>query len=159
MRKMMRSNLLVSLVALALVGCSTSPRVQEDAATSEEMKIAQVIAQMNESTLVAVEAQRDLALTADAKTQHNLLLKKRLLTDVVSYDFYGNVEDLVKEIAMKYGYAFEVYGKRPPEAVVLNVYVANRKAIDVLKHVGFGATNFMDIVVKRDAIQLHYKTK
>lgn len=143
----------VTVAALSvLAGCATPPPPP----TTEEQQIAEVLNRMNDATALAVNAQRELALTADAKIARESLLRQRLLTDVVSYDFYGDVETIVREIATKYSYEFATYGKRPAGGVMVNVFVNKRPALDVLKHIGYQSTAWLDIKLKKDVIELHY---
>lgn len=143
------------LAALLLVGCAITPTTP----TPEVADKDSVIALINESTQSAVNAQRELAMVADASVQQQMTQRKRLLTDVIDMDTYGDVEAIVGDIAAKYGYDFKVYGKRPPEGVNANILVTKRSVIEVLKHIGYTSTYFLDIVVKRDEIQIHYKTR
>jgi hypothetical protein len=149
-----------AFVCVGLTGCVTAPV----AVNSEEVRSALITQRLTDATASAVNAQRELALTADAKVQRELTQRQRLLTDRVSYDFYGDVEDLLREIASKYGCEFEIYGNRPPEHVNVNVFVSKKPVMEVLKQVGYTSTNWLDIAVKRDAnhlpfkLELHYKT-
>lgn len=141
------------LVALQLVGCAHTAPEQ----TTEEQQVSGVLDKLSTYASAAVNAQRELAMTADAKVQNAAVRRQRMLSDMVSYDFYGDVETIVSDIANKYGYKFEVYGKRPAEHVVTNVYVQNKPVIDILKYIGYTSTKFLDISVKPDVIELHYK--
>lgn len=141
--------LLVTLFAVS--ACTNTGPV------TDEQKVERVLEKLNESSEQAVAAQRELALTADAKNIRELSLRKRLLTDTINFDFYGDVEDILKEVAIKYGYGFEIYGKRPPQRVNVNVFVKRKPVIEVLKQIGYAETERLDIVVKRDVIELHYK--
>lgn len=145
-------------VAVAwLAGCATpSP---EPAQLTERQQELSVMQKIDDSTKVAVNAQRELALTADAKVQHDVALRRRMLTDVVDYDFYGDVEDILRQISMRYAYAFRVYGKRPPEGVNANVFVRKQPVVEVLKQIGYSLTDYLDIRVVHDAIELHYKER
>lgn len=145
------------LVLLAGAGCTTAPVQQSE--TSEEQQIRLALQKIGDATLLAANAQQELALTADAKVQRDMALRRRLLTDATSYDFYGDVEDIVREIAVKYGYDFNVYGKRPPERVNVNVFVTKKPVVEVLKQIGYASTNALDVHLKRDAIEIHYKSK
>lgn len=141
----------------ALVGCNTVPL--EPVAGAEEQQKILVLDKIRVATVMAVNAQQELALTSDSKMQNDVAARRRLLTDVASYDFYGDVESILKEIATKYGYAFEKYGKRPPEGVNVNVFLSKKPVLDVLRHIGYTSNSVLDIELKRDVIELHYKTK
>lgn len=142
-------------MAAMLAGCVTTQTQQP--VTTEEQQVSVVLAKISESTALAVNAQRELAMTADAKVARESLLRQRLLTDVVDYDFYGDVEDIVREIAMKYAYDFSVYSRRPPERLNVNVFVKKKPVIEVLKQIGYQATSVLDVKLTKSAIELHYK--
>ncbi|WP_454727675.1 MULTISPECIES: DotD/TraH family lipoprotein [Cupriavidus] len=138
---------------LALVAACAQPI---SPGATDEQKVVDVLGKLDGYASAAVNAQRELAMAADAKNQNALVRRQRLLTDVVSYDFYGDVETVLKDITNKYDYKLEVYGKRPPGGVVTSVYVKNKSVLDVLKNIGY-ATPFFDIKLNPDAIELHYK--
>lgn len=149
----------LAVSALSVMGCSATKQVSSQASDSETGQMNMVLAKISESTSLAVNAQRELALTADAKVAREALMRQRLLTDVVDYDFFGDVEDILREIATKYAYDFEIYGKRPPERMNVNVFVKKRPVVEVLKQIGYQATSTMDIKVTKTAIELHYKQR
>lgn len=154
----MKQRLVLTLCAVltgALVGCATTqPQPQ---VTTEEQQVGSVLAKISESTVLAVNAQRELSMTADAKVARESLLRQRLLTDVVDYDFYGDVEDILRDISMRYAYDFSIYGKRPPERMNVNVFVKKKPVIEVLKQIGYQSTNILDVKLTKTAIELHYK--
>ena len=82
-------------VLLALAGCASSPskseQPQAETPMTEQQQIDSVLKKIDQSTVLAVNAQRELAMTADAKVAHEALLRKRMLTDVVDFDFFGDV--------------------------------------------------------------------
>lgn len=156
MKKSMHG-LILSAAASVLAGCTSTPLNHEPPA--EDQQVSVILQKINDATAMAINAQQELALTADAKSQHDMALRRRLLTDVVSYDFFGDVELILKEISTKYGYDFASYGKRPPEGVNVNVFVVKKPVIEVLKQIGNTKTSVLDINLKREAIELHYKTK
>ncbi|HEP6430545.1 TPA: DotD/TraH family lipoprotein [Burkholderia cenocepacia] len=137
----------------ALSGCA----VQPPAPTTEEQRRLDVLTRLDQATALAVNAQRELAMTADASVQRQATERTRLLTDKVSYDFYGDVEELLADIASKYGYAFKVFGKRPPDRVNVNVYVKKMPVLEVLRYVGNTASSWLDVAVKPGVIELTYK--
>jgi hypothetical protein len=143
----------VCAATLALVAACAQPMTPEPTDTQQT---AAILGKLEGYASAAINAQRELAMAADAKNQNALARRQRLLTDVVSYDFYGDVETLLRDISTKYEYRLEIFGKRPPGGVVTNVYVKNKSVLDVLKNVGY-ATPFYDIKLNPEAIELHYK--
>lgn len=148
-----------AVLALLLAGCATTGQQSSASAptASEEQQTNAVLAKIGDATALAVNAQRELAMTADAKVARESLLRQRLLTDAVDYDFYGDVEDILREIALKYAYDFSVYGSRPPERVNVNVFVKKKPVVDVLKQIGYQSTAVLDVKLTKAAIELHYK--
>lgn len=144
------------IVVGILSGCATAPAKQASVPSQQEQMQA-VLAQISESTVMAVNAQRELALTSDAKAQQTIAARQRILTDRVSYDFYGDVETFMRDVAVKYGYSFVTFGKRPPEGVNTNVFVKNKPVVDVLRQVGVTLNPVLDVVVTKDTFELHYK--
>lgn len=152
MRKL-AMNAAVSLVVMGLgAGCAPVPTSVE----TDEQQTAAVLDKLSGYVEVAVNAQRELAMTADAKAQNAMARRQRLLTDVVSYDFYGDIETILNDIANKYDYKLDVFGKRPAGNVVVNVYVQKKPVLDVLKYIGY-STPFFDIKLGQGVIELHYK--
>lgn len=147
----------VVAIATLLGGCAAQQPQQQ--ATSEEQQIGAALARIGDATALAANAQRELAMTADAKVARESLLRQRMLSDVADYDFYGDVEDILREIAMKYAYDFSIYGKRPPERTNVNVFVKKKPVLEVLKQIGYQKTGILDVRLTKSAIELHYKER
>ena len=143
------------LAAVVLSGCA-APVAK---VTSEDQRRETVLNALNDASKAAVNAQRELALTSDAAVQRQATARQRLLSDRVSYDFYGDVEEVVGDIARKYGYDLRVAGKRPPERVNVNVFVTKMPVTEVLRYIGTTANVFLDLSVKPGVIELTYKSK
>lgn len=138
---------------LALVACA--PPVVKEA--PEDERINEVLRKVRDNTSVAVNAQRELAMAAHAKADREVMMRKRLLTDLVSYDFYGPVEEILGAIAQKYEYQFQVFGKRPPEGVNVNVFVTRKTVLDCLKLIGNQSGDLFDVELTETAIVLKYR--
>lgn len=150
------ATLVMGFACLTLIsGCVSKVPLSKD--VSDETQIAQILQTISDSSKVAVNAQRDLALTVDSKVQREMTMRQRLISDRVTYDFYGDVEMIVGEIASKYGYDFLVFGKRPPEGVPINVFIKDRPVLDVLKNIGVTADYWLSVVVKAGVIEIHYR--
>jgi hypothetical protein len=149
----------VMLLAAALTGFMAGCAPTQQIATPDAQRRTAIEGQIADSLSLAVNAQRELALTRDSSIQAHVQERTRLLSDRVSYDFYGDVEQIVRDIATKYGYDFKVYGQRPPEHVNVNIFVKKMPVTEVLKYVGTTANYWLDIHVSSTAIELIYKTK
>lgn len=146
------------MLVVCLAGCATTTKETSPAASSEEQQVTSVLQRINDATALAANAQRELAMTADAKVAKEAAMRQRLLTDAVNYDFYGDVEDILRDIATKYAYDFEVYGKRPPERVNVSVFVSKKPVIEVLKQIGY-QSGWLDVKLTKSAIELYYKPR
>jgi len=140
-------------LAMLLAGCANMQSQQER--PSEQKEVSAVLQKIDANMALAVDAQRELAMTADAKGDREQLNRKRIFDDVVSKDFYGDVEDLLREMAAQYDYGFNVYGPRPQEGVLINVFVTKKPAIEILKHIGY-QTKWLDVKLTKTSIELHY---
>jgi hypothetical protein len=145
---------LILTVSAAVSGCAVQNQTK---ATPEEQRRTEIDADISDSLSLAVNAQRELAMTRDADVQQRALSRTRLLTDRVSYDFYGDVEKIVGDIANKYGYTLKIYGQRPPEHVNVNIYVKRMPVVEVLRYVGQTAGDWLDLRVSAGVIELTYK--
>lgn len=139
-------------LAMLLAGCSG---LQKEDPNAQETEVGSILRKIDGQMTSAVTAQQELAMTAEAKIEREQINRRRLFTDVISWDFYGDVHDIVAEIARRYDYDFAVYGRRPPEGVMVNVFVTKKPAIEILKHVGF-QTKWLDLKVTKTAIEIHY---
>lgn len=148
----MRKALVLLVLANAIAGCSnTSPP-----SSSEDPEIKSILGKLDEKAAGAVNAQRELALAADAKVRRESNNRSKFLTDRITYDFYGDVEQILSDLANTYSYAFKIRGTRPPEGVLINVVAKNRPAMDVLKQIGY-ASPVIDIRLTDGEIVLYYK--
>lgn len=150
----MSKRVLVSCgLALLLTGCVGVPKKGDPEVGQDGMSA--VLKRINDGTAQAVQAQQELALTAESKVERTQVNRQRLFTDVISMDFYGDVEDVLAQIARNYDYEFATYGRRPAEGALVNVFVTRKPAIEVLKNVGY-QTKWFDVKLTKTAIELHY---
>jgi len=145
---------IAALGAIALAGCA-APQLPP---TTEEARRIEIDAEISDSLSLATNAQRELAMTMDAGVQRQATTRQRLMTDRVSYDFYGDVEKIVGDIASKYGFELRISGKRPPDHVNVNVFVQKMPVLDVLRFVGTTAGYWLDIRITPGVIELNYKS-
>lgn len=145
----------VLAVSATVAGCAVNNQVKT---TPEEQRRTEIEAQISDSLSLAVNAQRQLAMTRDADVQQRAVARQRLLTDRVSYDFYGDVEQILGDIASKYGYQLKVFGQRPPEHVNVNIFVKGMPVVEVLRYIGQTAGDWLDVRVSAGVIALTYKT-
>lgn len=154
-RASLRASGLLIVVAGALAGCALQ---KNEPMTSVEARRVDILNRLDAASSLAVNAQREFAMTNDGRVQRQMAERKRLLTDEVSYDFYGDVEEILRDISTKYGYELKVYGRRPAERVNVNVYVKKMPVIEVLRYIGMTAGDWLDVSVKQGVIALTYKS-
>lgn len=144
----------VAVAAVVLTGCATEQKVEP---LTDEQQVGSVLTQLTDASKIAVNAQRERAMLTDAVIAREAAKRERLLNDVVSYDYYGDMQRFLQEFAMKYGYDFEPFGRRPPEGVIVNIFVQRRPALEVLKAVGYQSP-MVDVVLTKTSIEMHYKS-
>lgn len=142
-------------LSLALAACAGMGK-NESAPLTEEQQTQEILRRIETGVMSATEAQAELARVAEARAARDAFRRKQLTSESISLDFYGDAEDVVRDIAGRFSYEFKVYGKRPPERANVNIYVKDKPAIEVLKMLG-NQTAFFDIKLTKTAIELHYK--
>lgn len=135
-KKLSMSGLVVCLLMLG--GCaSTKTADVQPLSLDEQAKIeaSNALAQISQSTVAATNAQSELALSADAKVRRESNYRKRFLTQKVDYDFYGDVEQILGDVANNYNYTFKTVGQRPVGGVLVNVFRKNITGVDLLQSI------------------------
>lgn len=106
----------------------------------------------------AVAAQQELASIKVGNQNAPKRDRTDIFEDRVTLDYVGDIEGALKRIATQYGFALEVFGKRPPEGLVVNIYIREPKAVvDVLKAIALQYPTLVDVSVGRESIELVYK--
>lgn len=150
---MLRAAIVPLVTAIAVAGCSSNT---PPSSFSEDQEIKMVMNRLDEKAVLAVNAQRELALAADAKVRRESNNRQKFLTDRITYDFYGDIEQVLGDFANTYDYSFKTRGNRPIEGVLVNVVAKDRPALDVLKQIG-NASPYVDIRLTDADIILYYK--
>ncbi|MDK2123867.1 DotD/TraH family lipoprotein [Parachitinimonas caeni] len=145
--------LALMLVTALLTACAHEPVVSKP---PPDLDVTRLI---NDKAQLAVDAQRELTAAAYARLEQDAKAAERLSTDRISLDFVGELETMLTSLANKYSYELVVLGKRPPQQVLVNVYVKDRSVIDILKNVGLQVDAMADVRLDRSArrIELIYK--
>ena len=106
----------------------------------------------------AVAAQQELAGMGTSATEDLQRQRTDIFTDAVTLDYVGDLESALGKIAKQYGFGFEIYGKRPPEGLMINVLVKEPKpVIDIVKAIAYQYPGLIDVNVGADTIELIYK--
>lgn len=139
---------IAALLPLVLAACAT---VQQPAAPT-------ALDLINDRMGRAVAAQQELASIASASAQQPRRDRADAFTDKVTLDYVGDIEGLLARIAKQYSFDFEVVGKRPPEGLMVNLYVNEPKTVvDVLRAVALQFPSGVDVNIKKTSIELVYK--
>lgn len=162
MKNTKKLGVVAALVAAGLMtGCASwfnSNPEPTDMATAERNALQSTLAKIDDATVGAVNAQRELVLSADARVRRESNFRKRFLTDRVNYDFYGDVEQILVDIANTYNYTFKKVGPRPVGGVLVNVYAKNMSGVDLLSSVAHADTGQrIDVRLTDSEIVLYYK--
>lgn len=139
-------------VALAMVGSLllTACASQPPAVTSIDI--------ISERVAEATTAQQELASVVAAAKKAPKRVKTDLITDSVTLDYVGSIEVILASIARQYDFKFEVLGKRPPEGLLVNIYVKKpMPVVDILKAVAYQYPTLVDVNVTQNSIELIYK--
>ena len=160
----LQKKLIASAIALAVLvvsGCASNAPVEGKQLTLDEqakIEASNALAQISQSTVSAINAQSELALSADAKLRRESNYRKRFLTQKVDYDFYGDVEQILQDVSNNYNYTFKKVGNRPVGGVLVNVFSKNISGVDLLKSVAHSDPGQrIDVRLTDAEIILYYK--
>ncbi len=104
-------------------------------------------------TLAAVEQAK--APSADLARIENAPIELRR---AVTVSWIGPVDNIVKMMADRASYTFDVLGDMPPVPVVVNIDAENRPIVDILRDIGLQLGGRADVRVdpNRRVVELHY---
>ncbi len=82
----------------------------------------------------------------------------RELRRAVTVNWVGPVEPIMKMMAERANYGFEVYGNPPPNALVVSLDAENMPIIEVMRDLGLQLGNRADVKVSSDnrVVEIHY---
>jgi defect-in-organelle-trafficking protein DotD len=80
------------------------------------------------------------------------------LRRIVTVDWVGPIEPMLRQLADRAGYAFQVNGDQPPAPVVITLQVRQKTVIEVLRDAGLQAGTRADVTVDANAkiVELNY---
>lgn len=104
-------------------------------------------------TLASVEQARNPAVSIQSVPHAPQELRR-----IVSVDWVGPIEPMIRQLADRAGYSFQVNGDQPPVPVVITLQARQKTVIDVLRDVGLQAGTRADVVVDANAkvVELNY---
>ena len=137
------------VATLAVTGCATKPTA---------VARSPVLDRIDKRMEAATAAQTELATVVAAAAASPKRLRRDVLTDRLTMDYVGDVEVVLQRIAKQYSFGFEVLGKRPPEGLMVNIYIKKATpVIDILKAVAYQYPTRIDVNVTETSIELVYK--
>lgn len=144
-----RTLLCVIAFSAAMAGCAT-----KQAAAPRNPVLDRIDKRMEE----AATAQNELASVVAAAAATPKRSRRDVLTDRLTMDYVGDVEIVLQRIAKQYSFGFEVLGRRPPEGLMVNIYIKKpTPVIDILKAVAYQYPTRFDVNVTETMIELVYK--
>jgi len=156
MKKMLLySGILLGL--LSLVGCSTTPEPDDQtAAINASLNSAAQSASVSLQQLSALEqAQHPGMDRMPFSNIHDPALDQLILAR-----WYGPIEPLLSMVAVKVGYQFQVYGKKPAVPVLIDIDDQDNlvPAINVLRNISLQAGTKATLLIypKQKVISLRY---
>lgn len=155
-------NKMVSLIAIIclLVGCSTSwapqPQAKPLASTSDPAMI--------DTAEAATSVSRALNDLANVKNVQNQLIREEnqapplVLTRLITIDWSGPVEPVLRQIAQASSLRLKVLGHEPPIPVMVNLDRHETMAYDLLQDIRGQVNGRASVVVfpTSGVIELHY---
>lgn len=116
-----------------------------------------------ESADKAASALQDLARVEQTRRpplpEPPTLASNEELNNLVTIDWTGGAEELVRNLASRLKYDVVVTGSAPIVPVVVNIHQRDRSVVEALRNIGEQATEFMDLVVdpQLHKIEVRYK--
>lgn len=148
----------IGLTILGLLGCADITGNNEETTKPDpaEAKLAEAATTISHSLINIAEIQQ--AATPPRKDFEPPDPAGYGMSDLVSVDWSGPVEQLVMQIANSTGYRLRVIGNKPQIPSIVTIAARNRQIGDILRDVSYQARKKNDIVVfpKSKVIELRY---
>ncbi len=146
------------LTILGSVGCADIPGLHDTSPPPDpaEAKLAEAATSISHSLVNIAEIQQ--AATPPRKDFEPPDPASYGMSDLVSVDWSGPVEQLVMQIANSTGYRLRVMGNKPSIPTIVTIAARNKQVGDILRDVSYQARKKNDIVVfpKSKVIELRY---
>lgn len=153
--------LCVALMTAGLAACSNANNIgsrNPQVATVPD-KVSMMLAEAADrsstalQTLAAIEQARTPEVAVAPIASAPAELKRAITTNWV-----GPVEPVVKMLADRASYGFQIVGNAPPVPIVVAVNVENKPVIEVLRNVGLQLGVRADVTVdsERQMVEIHY---
>lgn len=151
-----RFALVLPLALLALAGCSTTKELPPVDNTRVEVTGTQadstaITARLAEAAQRTANALENLASVEQARTPE---LYTPVVTDapeelrlLLTVQWTGPWENLLKTMAERVHYQFRVIGKQPPTPIIVTVDAKQQPFVDVMRSIGLQAAGRADLVL------------
>ncbi|MBV53741.1 MAG: hypothetical protein CL816_06770 [Coxiellaceae bacterium] len=165
------NSILVIALALSLTGCSSDSKKVVDlnlsymtansapAQTNDakaQQQIAEAASTINQSLAELSNIQQ--ATHPDVSMDSPINAQDTGMTQVVSIDFNGTLDDVMKNIAKMSNYSLKTIGTPPSIPVIINLTEKNKVLADILRNVSYQAAKQATIKVypNKKIIELRY---
>ena len=148
----LRSVALVSLMAVSLLGCSSKrDEMRVTAVSSTTAPDTDITARLAEAAQRTATAVENLQSIEQARTPE---LYTPAVTDapeelrvLVTVQWRGPWENVLKVLAERVNYKFHVIGKAPPTPILITVDAKQEPFVDVMRNLGLQAAGRADLVL------------
>lgn len=142
------------IVLLGQAGCASQPKAVEEP-DQVQLKVSEAVTQVSKSmaTLAQVEqASRGIYAANDRATPPPGMDK------IVSVNWSGQLETIVRKMAERAGYKFKVVGKPPHIPILVGIKSKDVSIFEVIRNVSYQANSAADVNIKVDpkVVELTY---
>lgn len=146
------------VLTLSLAACAPYAKVDQQMVVSPDpvgLRLASAVDKASAAlqTLASVEQARNPGVAIQSVPYAPQELRR-----TVSLDWVGPVEPVVRSLADRAGYRFQVNGDVPPAPLVVSIQAKQKSVVEVLRDIGLQAGTRADIAVDPEArvVELNY---
>lgn len=165
---MRHTKLSLLLSVLALTACATKTELPPVDKTHVEVSntntpsYSEVTARLADAAQRTADAVEQLASIENARTPE---LHTPIVADappelrlLVTVEWTGPWESLIKVMAERVGYSMNVIGKKPPVPIIVTVDAQQEPYVDVMRDIGLQASSRADLVLdsQRKVVEVRY---
>jgi len=132
-----------------VAGCASQPPVAVD--QTGRMLDAQLNESAQKIDRLLGDISRAGGLSSVAPKTGTVIVKG----DLVTVDWQGDAPEVLRKLADAKGLKFAILGRTVP--VPISIDAANESFIDVLENIGTQLGGRADVVLKTDALEIHYR--
>lgn len=140
-----------SAISILLSACAAmSDEPQNDVSDAERI--------IADKVSVASDAMQEYVAILNERNAHISLRQAQITEDQLDIDFYGKPQELLKALAIRYGYQYVEIGNWV-DIKPINILANKMAAIEVLRNIGYQVNNQADVIldIPNKTIRLSYK--